>query len=154
MEYNILTVSCGYFSYDFLSMAWFGLLDLDMTIHHLLCIAGMVVTLILNVGCNFIVMGLFVAEVSNPAMHSRIMLKYLGLRYARSYEVAEFAYFISFFIGRFVIGIWVVYSTVTCDKVNYFARIVCMGVMAQSCQFLYRMYFIVMRRFAEIGERN
>ena len=44
-EYVILVTSCGYFSYDFLSMAWFGLLDLDMTIHHLLCISGMLVTL-------------------------------------------------------------------------------------------------------------
>ena len=68
-EYTILVISSGYFSYDFLSMAWFGLLDLDMTIHHLLCICGMVWTLSLGKGANFIVAGLFVAEVSNPAMH-------------------------------------------------------------------------------------
>ena len=45
MEYWILVMSSGYFTYDFLSMAWFGLLDKDMTIHHLLCIIGMVYTL-------------------------------------------------------------------------------------------------------------
>ena len=44
-EYIILMMSTVYFTYDFLSMAYFGLLDLDMTVHHLLCISGLVVTL-------------------------------------------------------------------------------------------------------------
>ena len=98
--------------------------------------------------------GLFVAEVSNPAMHMRIMLKHVGLRYTRAYEVAEFCYFISFFIGRFIIGIPIVYNTVTCEHMNWLGRLVSLGVMAQSCQFLKRMYSIVVRRFAEIAERN
>lgn len=114
-EYSILVVSSGYFSYDFLSMAWFGLLDLDMTIHHLLCICGMIYTLSLGKGANFVVAGLFVAEVSNPAMHMRIMLKHIGLRYSRAYEIAEFCYFFMFFLGRMVAGHPVVYYTVTCD---------------------------------------
>ena len=44
-EYFILTVSGGYFFYDFLSMAWFKLLDFDMALHHILCIAGILVCL-------------------------------------------------------------------------------------------------------------
>ena len=153
-DYSILVMSCGYFSYDFLSMAWFGILDLDMTIHHLLCISGMVYTLLLETGANYIVTGLFMAEVSNPAMHMRIMLKHVGLRYTRAYEVAEFIYFGAFFAGRMIIGHPCVYKTMICSELNYFAKIVCLGVMAQSYQFLYRMYFIVVRRFAEIKERN
>ena len=153
-EYSILVISSGYFSYDFLSMAWFGLLDLDMTIHHLLCISGMVWTLSLGKGANFIVGGLFVAEVSNPAMHMRIMLKHIGLRYARAYEIAEFCYFVMFFIGRFIIGQAVVYYTMTCDEMNWLGKFVCLGVLAQSFQFLHCMYFVVVRRFAEINERN
>ena len=43
-EYFILLMSTGYFTYDFCSMAWFGLLDLDMTIHHLLCVGGLAYT--------------------------------------------------------------------------------------------------------------
>ena len=64
----------------------------------------MVYTLLLGKGANFIVAGLFIAEVSNPAMHMRIMLKHIGLRYTRAYEIAEFCYFVMFFIGRMVIG--------------------------------------------------
>ena len=129
-EYIILVISCGYFSYDFLAKAWFGLLDFDMTVHHLLCISGMAITLVLGEGANYIVMGLFIAEVSNPAMHSRVMLKFLGLRYSRSYEVAEFFYFVSFFVGRFIMGIPIVYMTVSCTKMNMLARVVSCGVLA------------------------
>ena len=132
LDYNILIMSCGYFSYDFLSMAWLGLLDLDMTIHHLLCILGMVYTLLLNVGSNYVVLGLFVAEVSNPAMHMRILLKHVGLRYSRSYEVAEFIYFGTFFIGRFIMGHPTVYLTVSCQHMNFPAKVVSFGVIAQS----------------------
>ena len=124
-----MVISSGYFSYDFISMAWFGLLDFDMTVHHLLCISGMAWTLALGKGSNFVVAGLFVAEVSNPAMHMRIMLKHIGLRYARSYEIAEFCYFVMFFVGRIIVGIPVVYSTVACDQMNWLGKFVCLGVL-------------------------
>ena len=74
--------------------------------------------------------GLFVAEVSNPAMHMRVMLKHIGLRYTRAYEVAEFTYFITFFIGRMIIGHPAVITTLICDKINLLAKVVCLGVMA------------------------
>ena len=37
---------------------------------------------------------------------------------------------------------------------NWLGKLVCVGVLMQSFQFLHRMYFIVVRRFAEIKERN
>ena len=42
-EYFVLVLSGGYFTYDTLAMAWFRLLDIDMTFHHLLCITGMLI---------------------------------------------------------------------------------------------------------------
>ena len=154
LEYFILTMSGGYFSYDFISMAFFGLLDLDMAIHHLMCIGGIVMILIENKGASFVVNGLFVAEVSNPAMHCRVMLRYMGLRYSRAYEVAEYTYFIMFFFGRVILGHPVTFNTVSCEDVNNVAKFVALGVMAQSYLFLYRMYFIVRARVAEQAERN
>jgi len=44
-EHFILCMTGGYFTYDFLSMAYFGLLDFDMCFHHLMCIFGIVDTL-------------------------------------------------------------------------------------------------------------
>ena len=136
-EYIILVISCGYFSYDFLAMAWFGLLDFDMTVHHLLCISGMAITLVLGEGANYIVMGLFIAEVSNPAMHSRVMLKFLGLRYSRSYEVIEILYFTSFFWGRLVMGFPVTYNTASCSEMNLLARLLSVVFYVLTCHLFF-----------------
>lgn len=153
-EYLILVISGGYFTYDFLLMAVLGLLDLDMAIHHCLCVGGICTVLLQNMGAGFVVQGLFVAEVSNPAMHMRIMLRHLGLRYTQAYEMAEYTYFTSFFFGRMIIGHPVVYSTVTCPSVSKFAQFVSIGILLQSYMFLYRMYFILQSRIREVTERK
>ncbi len=100
-----------------------------------------------------VVAGLFVAEVSNPAMHVRVMLRNLGKRYTKAYEVAEYTYFVMFFFGRVLMGHPVVWNTVTCGSMNMLAKIVSLGVLAQSYQFLWRMYFIARARIAETRER-
>ena len=104
-----------------------------MFVHHLLCIAGIVYTLNDGKGANFVVAGLFITEVSKTAMHMRIILKYIGLRYSRAYEIAEFVYFIMFFVGRIVLGLPIEYQTVTCDQMNWLAKFVVLGILAQSC---------------------
>jgi hypothetical protein len=65
-QYNALMISNGYFTYDFLSMAYFGLLDLDMTIHHLTTMAAFTSTLFYGIGSNFWLYGLIIGEISNP----------------------------------------------------------------------------------------
>jgi hypothetical protein len=153
-EYGIIVMSSGYFIYDFLSMAWFGLLDVDMTFHHFVSVGGLTLTLYSGTGANFICMSLFFGELSNPAMHMRVMLKHLGLRYTKAYEVAEFIFFVTYFFGRVIIQHPVVYLELTCEELNSAIKLMYIGILFQSYQFLYRMYFIVKRRFAEIDERN
>ena len=65
-------------------------------------------------------------------MHFRVILKHLGLRYSRAYEVAELCYFVMFFLGRMVVGHLIVYNTVMCDKMNVVGKFVFLGVLAQS----------------------
>jgi len=79
-----------------------------------------------------VVAGLFVAEVSNPPMHMRVMLRNIGKRYTLAYEVAEYAYFVIFFFGRIIMGHPVVYDTVSCESMHILAKIVSLGVLAQS----------------------
>jgi hypothetical protein len=153
-EYFILVNSGGYFLYDMLCMAYFKLLDLDMTIHHSLCVGGICVVLADGHDAGFVVAGLFVAEVSNPAMHVRVMLRNIGKRYTRAYEVAEYSYFFMFFFGRILAGHPVVYNTVRCGSMHLLGRFVSLGVLAQSYLFLYRMWFILRARLAETKERR
>ena len=91
-EKLIVMNSAGYFMYDFIAMAYFGLLDSGMFIHHNICIIGMVLALCEGVSANYIVAGTFVSEISNPAMHFRMVLKHLGYRYTKSYELSELIY--------------------------------------------------------------
>ena len=43
---------------------------------------------------------LFYAEVSNGTMHSRVILKNIGLRYTKLYEVLEILYMSTYVIAR------------------------------------------------------
>ena len=91
-ESFIISNSCGYFLYDLLAMAYLGLLDRGMLLHHSMCIAGMMICLIEGYSANFIVAALFVAEISNPAMHFRMVMKHINKRYTKAYEAAEITY--------------------------------------------------------------
>ena len=37
-------------------------------------------------------------------MHLRVMLRDIGKRYTKAYEVAEYVYFVMFFFGRDIMG--------------------------------------------------
>ena len=147
-------MSGGYFTYDFLSMAWFGLLEIDMCLHHTFCVLGIMEVLYMDSGAGFLVWGLFVAEVSNPPMHVRILLRNIGLRYTGAYEMAEYCYFMLFFFGRVMIGHPVVYATFTCFRNPVLARMISVCILLQSYLFLYRMYFILQSRINETAERK
>ena len=144
----------GYFLYDLLSMMYLGILDLDMLIHHLLCVIGMAAVIVSDGALGMVGKSLFVNEVSNPPMHFRVLLRMNGLRYSRAYEVAEWAYFIIFFVARMMLGHPIVYQVLTCSKMHFIGKIFGFGILAQSYLFLYRMYFIMRSRLKETAERN
>ena len=131
-EYFILVNSGGYFTYDLVGMKVFGLLTFDMLIHHLMCIGGIVVMVLEGHDTCHVVAGLFIAEVSNPPMHIRVMLRNLGMRYTLSYEVAEICYFSIFFMGRMVFGHSIVYATISCESAHWLGKLVSLGVLLQS----------------------
>ena len=91
-ENQILIFSSAYFLYDLLAMAYLGLLDSAMFIHHNICIWGMVIGFMFGYSADILISGLFLSEISNPAMHVRVVLKHLELRYSKSYELAELVY--------------------------------------------------------------
>jgi len=45
LERNISIVSCGYFLYDFVAMAYYRILDKGMFIHHNMCVLGFIIVL-------------------------------------------------------------------------------------------------------------
>ena len=153
-QYNAIIISCGYFTYDFLAMTYLGLLDMDMTVHHLAAMAAMASTVHYGFGSHYWIPGLIIGEISNAPMHGRVLLKHLGLRYTRAYEVAEFLYFISYSVARTFGCPILTYFVVICEPVDLVMKSVLFIVTLQSLHNVYRMKSIVMRRFQEINERN
>lgn len=91
-EEFLLIFSAGYFAYDLLVMAYFRILDMTMTIHHSICITGMTIALITGNSGDVLIACLMHTEISNPAMHIRMVLKHLGKRYTKAYETSEVTY--------------------------------------------------------------
>ena len=114
-EKMTLYILCGYFSYDFLAMAYYGLLDTTMTIHHTICISGILSSFSQNNTGNFIILGTYLAEVSNTFMHMRVILKHYGLRYTKAYETMEVMFILLYIYARILVGPSVVWNTVACS---------------------------------------
>ncbi len=135
-------------------MTYLGLLDIDMTVHHLTAMAAMASTVHYGFGSHYWIPGLIIGEISNAPMHGRVLLKHVGLRYTRAYEVAEFLYFISYSVARTFGCPMLSYCVLSCEPVDLIMKSVILVATLQSLHNVYRMYPIVTRRFKEIAERN
>lgn len=117
-EKRLIYTSVGYFFYDFLALYHYNLVDKAMVIHHSICIVGMTLPLTYGMSANYIVMGMFISELSNPFMHVRCILKHYGMRYTKAYECMEITFMMLYMYGRVLVGASVVYNTCLC-KHNY-----------------------------------
>ena len=140
--------------YDFSAMAYYGLLDFGMTFHHLICIIGMSFPLTYGMSANYIVMGMFVAEVSNPTMHARLIMRQYGLRYTKMYELTEILFLIIYIFGRVLLGMRLTMNTCLCQHNAFIVKLCSAGILIQSFQFVSSMYGILKKRHKEILHRK
>ena len=110
----MIYIAVGYFIYDLVAMAIYGLVDFAMFFHHMTCIVGMTYPLTYGMSANYVVRGMFVAECSNPCMHIRVILKHYGLRYTRAYEMMEISFIILYLFGRMLVGAALVWQNCIC----------------------------------------
>ena len=75
-----------------MAMLYFGLMDVNIFIHHFVCIVGLTCSALQHHSADILSIGLVLAEISNPTLHIRMILRHLGLRYTKSYEIAEILY--------------------------------------------------------------
>lgn len=151
---NLIYCAVGYFFYDFFAMAYYGLLDKTMTIHHWVCIIGMSQPLTTGTSANFVVMGMFVAECSNPAMHLRNIIKHYGLRYTKAYETMEISFLLLYIFGRYINGTSLVWLTCRCPSNPFMAKVSAVALLLQSLAFGTQMFSILRKRFGEIHQRK
>jgi len=123
LERNIIVTACGYYIYDFVAIAYYSLLDMGMSIHHIMCVLGFVIMMCQGNSAGFLINALFSAEVSNPVMHVRMVLKHMGLRHTKAYEVTELAYIMLFIFGRGFLGTPVMIKTIMCSQNNILIKL-------------------------------
>jgi len=153
-EKNLLCLSVGYFVYDFILMAYHGLLDMTMILHHTITATGMSLALIQGVSGNLVVGGMFIAEVSNPPMHIRVILKHLGLRHTKAYESCEISFILLYTFGRLLMGVFQVWSTCSCEPAHFLVKGAAVGLLLQSVFFIRQMIGILRKRFVEMADRK
>ena len=101
---KMMCFTLSYFLYDFVIMLFEGLLDRSMLVHHSLCMLLIYVALYENLGGNIALSTFFAAEISNPSMHTKHMLRIVGMRYTKAYEFAELSFLILYIYGRMYLG--------------------------------------------------
>ena len=79
-----------------------GILDKAMTAHHILCVVGLLIPIYENLSANYCMLAIFLAEISNPSMTARHLLRLTGRRYTKSYETAELSFICLYIFGRFI----------------------------------------------------
>jgi hypothetical protein len=110
-------------------MAYYGLLDWAMTIHHFMCIVSLCSSLISDTTANLLLCAMFVAEISNPPMHFRAILRQVGLRYSQLYEIMELTFLILYMFGRIVMGPVAVWKLCTCSSALLVIQLGAIGVV-------------------------
>ena len=150
----LIYTAVGYFLYDMSALCYYGLVDLTMVIHHSICIVGMSLPLTYDMSANYIVMGMFIAESSNPFMHVRVILKHYGLRYTKAYECMEITFMCLYMYGRILLGSGVVWNTCLCQNNHFIVKFCSAAIMAQSVFFVGQMMSILKKRFKEISMRK
>lgn len=152
-EVNLFLMSSGYFIYDFLAMAYYGLLDVPMTIHHGVVVLGEIMTIYRGTSASLSLAAMFIAEVSNPAMHVRVILKHVGLRYTKIYELFELTFIFLYIFVRLLLGFYIVWEMIQCSSLDLTVRISAVVILIQTIFFALKMKSIVQKRYTEISNR-
>ena len=101
---RVITFSMSYFISDLTIMYFENLLDTTMFVHHNLCIYAQFVPLYEGISGNIALNAFFAAEVSHPAMSAKLILKLIGRRYTKAYELAEILFMSLYMVARMGVG--------------------------------------------------
>ena len=131
-----------------------GLMDKAMMIHHPLSLFGLILPLYENVQGNFVMQAIFLTELSNPAMHTRHLLRLSGRTYTKLYEFTELIFISLYVFARFIAIGPIMLKTQICQSNHILIKLCCIGLFVQSLFFIMQMYKTLMRRYREVGARK
>ena len=154
METFLATMSMGYFLYDLLAMTHYGSLGQSMIIHHSICWLGYYLALSFKASATEIIGGVYISEISNPAMHLRLISRNFGYRHTKFYESCEYSYIFLYVYYRLFKGVFVVWNCAGCNGNHPILKICSLGLAVQSYFFIYRMLLILKGRYRDLKQRE
>lgn len=150
----ILLISFSYFAYDIIACIWLDCSDNEMIYHHVSVMLAYYCSLAFNNSASEMMRALIVAEVTNPIMHLRVIIKNVGLKDTKIYIILDYVYMVMYVIARMIYGTQVIIFTVFCRNNVFFVKLGGAFVYLQSIIFSRRMFRIAMQRFREKLERK
>lgn len=151
---KLVSLSLGYFIYDLIACLWFGLWDSKLIIHHVLAICGFSFPFFIGRGIFSGIIGLMLAESSNFPMHFRVILKQMGYRHTRIYEVFDNMYLFIYMVARgVVLPIFCVMSFFS-KETHLITSFIFLAMTLQSFQFINIMFSIIRGKKKKALERK
>ena len=151
---KLTAMSLGYFLYDLLACYWFGLIDSKILVHHLLCIFTFIYPFVTGKGIFGGILGLSMAESTNFPMHTRVIMKLMGLRHTRLYEIFDVIYLMVYIFVRGIISLPLVVVFFLDRNMPIFISIMFLGMVMHSMGFMLTMFKIVKNKNLQRLERK
>lgn len=152
-ERMLINISVGYFLYDFVALWFYGLIDVAMVIHHTVCVIGMVIPLNSGVSGNFVVMAIFIGEISNPFLHLRSVIRQYGMKNTLVYDVVDYSFAGLFCFCRIYFGVQAVWSNINCERNHILVKLSSCGLLLHSIYFIFTILGILRKKVKDRKQR-
>jgi len=125
-----------------------------MVLHHVSVMLGYYSGISFNHSASEMLRGLLVADVSNPIMHTRLIVRNFGLKHTKLYLYMDVVYMIIYVVARSAFGAMATYWTVFCKGNLFIVKISAFIVWGQSVLFMKRMLQNLFHRYLDYCERK
>jgi hypothetical protein len=150
----VITTSMSYFIYDTINCIILNVSDIEMVFHHTFVSIAYFCGICYNNSAAEMLMGLLVADVSNPIMHLRQIFRNYGLKHTKAYLYLDLIYMFVYVIARSVFGVMACSFTVFCKRNLFIVKISALFVWGQSLLFIKRMIKNFKNRYSDYCERK
>lgn len=154
-ENYFICFTLGYFIYDLICCILLDLYDKELICHHLFCISGLSIQLVMDFYGMEAIRAYILSEVTNPIMHIRIILRTYGLKFTKLYLCLEFLYIVIYIIARGILAPIEVFNLLFNCLTKFIVYKFCaILLLLLSLYNIKKMFGILKLRYREMCERK
>lgn len=147
-----IVVTLGYFVFDFSWCIYMGTEGIDMLLHHITSICGLVLSLWLDRSGAELVATIFGSEVSNPCLQLRWFLRECGLYETRIAKLNDVVFILLFLCIRIGLGARLFVSTLMSPKPSVLIKLG--GVALYSLSVVWMLFILRFSKKRFFGKRR